>query len=423
MRLYNVITLRLTFLSFIILVFWSVCFYYAVIQEVNDEVDDSLEDYAETLVIRAVRNEPLPDQSIGSNNQFFIRPVTSEYAAVTEHIRYRDKDVYIDEKNEFEPARVLTYIFQNDEGNFYELEVSTPHIDKSDLKEAIFYCIIFLFITILLSITLLNLWTIRRSMRPLRSLLKWLDNYEVSKGQEPLNNPTKIYEYKVLNDVIQSSLKRTEEAYNQQKMFIGNASHEMQTPLAICSNRLEMLLSDNTLSENQQQEILKTKQTLEQLSQMNRSLLLLYKIENKQFTNSDKVCLNELISQFLPDYKMVYEAKNITTEFLINGDFIVEMDDSLAHTLVSNLLKNAFIHNTDNGKLVIEIDADCISIKNSGMQKPLDENLIFERFYHTPENQHSTGLGLSIAKAICQIYNLNIGYSYSKGFHTFTVKK
>ena len=152
MRLLHVITLRLSLLATLILFCWSVFFYYTIMNEVNDEVDDSLEDYAEMIIIRSVRNEALPTASSGSNNQFFLREITPQYAAQTPHVRYEDRDVFIEEKDEFEPARVLTYIFQNDDGKFFELEVSTPHIDKKDLRGAIFYWIVFLFRAILLCI-------------------------------------------------------------------------------------------------------------------------------------------------------------------------------------------------------------------------------------------------------------------------------
>lgn len=427
MRLYNVITIRISLLTILILLLWSFLFYYAIINEVNDETDDTLEDYAEMIVVRSVRNEPLPTESTGSNNQYFIREITPQYAAEHQHVRYKDIDVYIEEKREFEPARVLTYIFQNDDGTFYELEVSTPNIDKTDLKEAIFNWIVILFLAILLSIVLLNLWTIRRSMRPLKKLLKWLDEYEITSSPKPLNNPTRIFEYKVLNDVVQNSLKRTENAYNQQKLFIGNASHEMQTPLAICSNRLELLLEDNSLTESQVVEILKTKQSIDQLSQTNKSLLLLSRIDNRQFPKKDKVNLGEIISKYLPDYQMVFESKNIKTTYREKSPFILYMDESLAHSLVSNLLKNAFVHNCTNGTISIVVDENYFTVKNTGADIALNKDLIFERFYHTPENKGSVGLGLSIVKAICELYKINISYSFEDNSeeknHSFRLEK
>lgn len=423
MRLLHVITLRLSLLATLILFCWSVFFYYTIMNEVNDEVDDSLEDYAEMIIIRSVRNEALPTASSGSNNQFFLREITPQYAAQTPHVRYEDRDVFIEEKDEFEPARVLTYIFQNDDGKFFELEVSTPHIDKKDLRGAIFYWIVFLFLAILLCILLLNLWTIGHSMRPLRKLLRWLDKYRVGEDNRPLDNPTKIYEFRKLNEVVKESIERTEVAYEQQKMFIGNASHEMQTPLAICSSRLEMLLEDPSLTERQMEEIVKTRQTLEQLSRMNRSLLLLTKIDNGQFADVADVNFTESIQRLLPDYEMVYASKNIRLQTELQGDFIVRMDESLAQTLLSNLLKNAFVHNHEGGEITIKATADSLLFENTGAPESLNRDYIFERFYHSSDNRQSLGLGLAVVKAICQRYGLRIDYAFNNGKHAFTIVK
>lgn len=423
MRLLHVITLRLSLLATLILFCWSVFFYYTIMNEVNDEVDDSLEDYAEMIIIRSVRNEALPTASSGSNNQFFLREITPQYAAQTPHVRYEDRDVFIEEKDEFEPARVLTYIFQNDDGKFFELEVSTPHIDKKDLRGAIFYWIVFLFLAILLCILLLNLWTIGHSMRPLRKLLRWLDKYRVGEDNRPLDNPTKIYEFRKLNEVVRESIKRTEVAYEQQKMFIGNASHEMQTPLAICNSRLEMLLEDPSLTERQMEEIVKTRQTLEQLSRMNRSLLLLTKIDNGQFADVADVNFTESIQRLLPDYEMVYASKNIRLQTELQGDFIVRMDESLAQTLLSNLLKNAFVHNHEGGEITIKATTDSLLFENTGAPESLNRDYIFERFYHSSDNRQSLGLGLAVVKAICQRYGLRIDYAFNNGKHAFTIVK
>lgn len=423
MRLLHVITLRLSLLATLILFCWSVFFYYTIMNEVNDEVDDSLEDYAEMIIIRSVRNEALPTASSGSNNQFFLREITPQYAAQTPHVRYEDRDVFIEEKDEFEPARVLTYIFQNDDGKFFELEVSTPHIDKKDLRGAIFYWIVFLFLAILLCILLLNLWTIGHSMRPLRKLLRWLDKYRVGEDNRPLDNPTKIYEFRKLNEVVKESIERTEVAYEQQKMFIGNASHEMQTPLAICNSRLEMLLEAPSLTERQMEEIVKTRQTLEQLSRMNRSLLLLTKIDNGQFADVADVNFTESIQRLLPDYEMVYASKNIRLQTELQGDFIVRMDESLAQTLLSNLLKNAFVHNHEGGEITIKATTDSLLFENTGAPESLNRDYIFERFYHSSDNRQSLGLGLAVVKAICQRYGLRIDYAFNNGKHAFTIVK
>ena len=109
----------------------------AIIDEVNDEVDDSLEDYSEVLITRALAGEQLPSQSDGSNNSYYLITVTADYAEKQKRIRYSDEMVHIEAKGETEPARVLRTIFKDKDRQYYELTVSTPTIEKQDLQEAI----------------------------------------------------------------------------------------------------------------------------------------------------------------------------------------------------------------------------------------------------------------------------------------------
>ncbi len=222
-----------------------------MIDEVNDEVDDALEDYSETIIIRALAGEELPSKTNGSNNQYYMMEVSKEYAESREDIQYKDSMVYIEEKGETEPARILTTIFKDDEGRYHELTVSTPSIEKRRFERChpgvdyIFICSFLLFCIIIISV-----WVFYRNMRPLYVLLHWLDGYQTGKRNKPLSNDTQITEFRKLNEAAIRYVERTEQMFEQQKQFIGNASHEIQTPLAICRNRLEMLMEDDSLSEN-----------------------------------------------------------------------------------------------------------------------------------------------------------------------------
>lgn len=269
----------------LVLSFWAVFFYWAMIEEVNDETDDSLTDYAETIIIRALSDEELPSSSNGSNNQYYLYDVSEEYAQQHPHISYHDEMVYIEEKKEEEPARVLMVIFKTDRGSYKELVVYTPTIEKYDLRQAMLEWIVFLYIILLLSILAVNAGVFQRNMKPLYVLLEWLEQYRLGEKTAPLKNKTQITEFRKLNEATMIAVERSEKQFEQQRLFIGNASHEMQTPLAICQNRLEALMDEGSFTEQQLTELAKTHQTLENLTRMNKSLLLLCKIENHQFSD------------------------------------------------------------------------------------------------------------------------------------------
>ncbi|WP_278965410.1 sensor histidine kinase [Phocaeicola coprocola] len=422
MKLFHLVLWRISLALIVVLTVWAGFFYMAVVEEVNDEVDDTLEDYSEGLIIRALSGEDMPTASNGSNNQYYLYEVSESYAASHPQITYRDEMVFITEKSETEPARVLITIFRTEDERYMELVVYTPTIEKLDLLRAILGWIIFLYVLLLLIILSINIWVFRKNMKPLYVLLKWLDTSQLGKKNEPLENTTKITEFRKLNAATMAFAERGEKLFEQQKTFIGNASHEMQTPLAICRNRLEMLMEDETLTEHQLNELIKTHQTLENLTRMNRSLLLLCKIENGQFADTRSVCLNDILAHYLDDYKEVYAYRNITVTVTTDSSFCVEMNDSLVSVLVTNLLKNSFVHNIDGGFIYIKITANTFEISNTG-EKPLDRERIFERFYQGQKKEGSTGLGLALVDSICKANHLKIDYTYVENRHIFTISK
>lgn len=420
MKLFQLVMWRMSAILVVILTCWAVLFYLAVMEEVNDEVDDSLSDYAESLILRSLSGEKMPDTSNGSNNQYFLYEVSAQYAASYPKISYRDEMIYITAKGETEPARILMTIFQKDDGGYMELVVYTPTIEKYDLQRAILGWIVFLYILLLLMILAVNAWVFHRNMRPLYTLLQWLENYRLGTKREPLDESVRIVEFRKLNEAANLFSERSEQLYEQQKLFIGNASHEMQTPLAICRNRLEMLMEDDTLSEKQLSELMKTHRTLENLTRLNKSLLLLCKIENRQFTDVKPMCLNELLMHYLDDYKEVYAYRHVQVEVHVEHCFRLEISESLATVLLTNLLKNAFVHTEEGGTIVLTFTASSFEIRNTG-EAPLNKDRIFERFYKEGKKEGSTGLGLALVDSICKAYRLRLSYRFEDRMHIFTI--
>ena len=421
MKLFNRVLIHLLSGIFIILLGWAVFFYLGIMSEVNDEVDDSLEDYSELIITRSLAGKELPAHDSGSNNQYFLREVDESYVRSHQAISYRDSMIYIKEKNETEPARILTTLFKDKENRHYELSVFTPTIEKRDLQEAIFHLLIALFATLLIAILVINIWVFRRSMKPFYQLLNWLDKYRLGQENEPLDISTYTTEFRKLNETVKRYASHSEEIYRQQKLFIGNASHEIQTPLAVCQNRIEMLMEDESLSEEQLSELAKTYQTLEYVSKLNKSLLLLSKIDNSQFVDSANVCINELVHRYMDDYQEVYDYKEIQITLNEKENFHLQINETLATMLITNLLKNAYVHNNEHGTIQIEIGKDYITFSNSGDLQPLDEKRVFERFYQGKKKEGTTGLGLAIVAAICRQCSLAVSYRFVNNRHEFHV--
>lgn len=421
MRLIYQIIIRLSIALSAVLALWAVFFYFAIIDEINDEVDDSLEDYSEQIIIRFLAGEELPSKASNSNNQYYLAEVAPEYAQSRPNISYVDSMVYIPIKRETEPARILTTIYRDDDGKYYELVVSTPTIEKKDLKESILFWIIFLYVGLLVVIILVNVWVYHHSNRPLHKLLDWMEEYQVGGQNVPLQNDTKVTEYKKLNEAAVRNMERAEEVFEAQKQFIGNASHEIQTPLAVCRNRLETLMEDESLTEGQLEEMGKIHNTLGFITKLNKTLMLLYKIDNGQFTDKQDITLNEVVRNYLRDYEEIYAFMQLHTEIKESDVLKIRMNEPLVSVLVNNLIKNSFVHNTKNGQVLIDISSSKLVVKNTGQDYPLNAKLIFERFYQVTQKNGTMGLGLSLVKSVCEMEKLTVSYRFEDGMHCFEI--
>lgn len=416
---YRIIT-RLSAAMVVALGAWGTLFYVAIVDEIRDETDDALETYSEGIIARALAGQPLPTGDDGTNNSFFIRPVDEQYRRTHPGFSLRDEELRIASTHELEPARVLRAIFKNADGNWNELTVSTPTIEKESLRRSILVWSLGLFVAMLAIVLIVTALVFNRSLSPLYRLLRWLDKYELGTNNERLCNTTSVKEFQKLNQAAEQYAARAESAFAQQKRFTSDAAHELQTPLAVCQNRLELLIADGKLSEQQTEQVAKTLATLASMIRLNKTLLLLSRIESKQFLASHNIDLALIAVEQLETLAEIHAASGIKTHLNAHKTN-VQLNASLAEALVSNLLRNAFVHNVINGQVWVDITPQKLVVANTGQAEPLDTARIFERFYHNAALAGSTGLGLAIVKAACHASNLLINYQFQNNRHTFTV--
>ncbi len=422
MRLLQRITIQLSVVLMLLFAVWATLFYYIIIDEINDETDDSLEYYSEYIITRALAGEALPEKDNGTNNSYHLVEVTPEYAASVPSVRFSDEVVYMQTKMETEPARVYKTIFKNRHNQYFELTVMMPSIEKEDLKETILYWIVLLYLLLLVTIVAINMFIHHRSLKPLYTMLKWLENVVPGQKTPPLEATTRIYEFRKLSEALQRSAERSNRLYEEQQMFIGHASHELQTPLAVAQNRLELLADDPDLSESQLQQVLKTKQSLQHLSKLNKTLLLLSKIENEQFPDIREINVNELLVSLLADLEEAYAHLNINCTIEQQNNLIISANEMLASVLFGNLLKNAFLHNYPEGIIEIVVARHGVCISNTALRGALNPEYIFRRFYREGGKEGSAGLGLSLAESVCKQYNMQIEYRFEGGMHHFDIR-
>lgn len=414
---------KISLLLLVLMAVWGVLFYYTIIDEVVDETDDTLENYAGILIEHALHDPSVLDTDGALMPSYKFLPISEE-----EGCRYRDafydSTVYIELEDEYEPVRVMRTAFRMPDGQFYELTLMISILERDDMVEAMLWYLGALFLLFLICTSVGIRLVLKGAFRPLHRLLEWLHGLQPGKEVLPLENPTKIREFRQLSEAAVDMGNRSYKAYEEQKQFIENASHELQTPLAIVRGKVELLAESEGLTEQQMKELDEIYSTLGRAVKLNKSLLLLSRIENGQYTELEDVSVDEILDRLLPDLIEIYEHKRI--HLLRKREeypFVIRCNHSLAQILVSNLVKNALLHNEDGGELQIFTTPVSLSIKNTGTA-PLDGEKLFRRFYHSIDGKKdSTGLGLSIAHSIARISSLKFTYEWQDGMHCFLLVK
>ncbi len=322
---------------------------------------------------------------------------------------------------ENEPARGLRTVFRDGADRVFELTVAIPSFEKQDLQNRILVWILILYALLLGTVLAVNAWIVRRSFRPLYALLEWLSKVRPGEEVPPPDVKTDITEFRLLSRAMEESARRAGEMFDQQRLFTGNAAHELQTPIAVCRGRLEMLASDPSLTEGQLEQIGTAMGTLDRLAALNRTLLMLARIDNGGFPDSVEVDAGGVLRRLVEDYSEVYAHRRLKVDLHQTAPFRVAMNETLAGVLWGNLLKNTFVHTPQGGSIDVKISPREVSVSNSAAAGPLDPVVIFRRFYRAGTGEGSSGLGLALVESICRLYGLRISYDFVEGKHVFSV--
>jgi len=204
------------------------------------------------------------------------------------------------------------------------------------------------------------------------------------------------------------------------KAFTENASHEIQTPLAIINSKLDLLMQDERLTDTQSQALHEAGSALQRLSRLNKSLLLLTRIENKQFNETSNIDLHKRIEEKLSELKELIDDKNIEVNRNLKNSNI-NMNSDLADILLNNLIGNAIRHTSKNGQISITLSPKELTIQNSANGVALPKQELFNRFYKPVSSNDGNGLGLSILKQICDASGYSISYNFINEKHEFSI--
>ena len=418
MKLLNYTSVYFSVALLIVISIWAAVFYYTMLIEIYDSIDDGLDNQKGLVIQKAATDTNLLNKNNFDESDYTINEIPAG-AAVNLRDTYIDTMMFMQNEKSDEPVRLLKTVFLQN-GKYYELKVATSMVEEDDLVRQMFFSILWLYLGLVLFIIIFNNFLFKKIWQPFYQLLKHLKKFRLDKPEPVAPIKTKVDEFNMLSETVQKFVQRNIDTYTSQKHFIENASHELQTPLAISINKLETLVEDDQLKPDQLKLVASAMDHLERLTRLNKSLLLLSKIENKQFAEESPVDINELIQKITTDFSDQLTFSNLKLTIMEKNSCIQKMSIGLATILLINLVKNAIIHNKPGGFVTITIDSNSLMVENSGVEKPLDQDKIFNRFHSDEPSSVSTGLGLAIVKAISDLYNFKTTYRYERG-HIITV--
>ena len=341
----------------------------------------------------------------------------ADYPALTDIYGYSRKE---DDKIPYRQLSQVVSIY----GTHFQIIIRQSQEQKAALVTDVTRIMLLVFAG-LFAATLIFNWAIsKRLWKPFRQSLNKIRSAELQKMEAVYFEKTSIEEFNELNASLNFMTGKMYKDYVNMKEFTENAAHEMQTPVAVVQSKLELLLQDHNLTDEQVQSILDSTTALNRLSKLNEGLLLLAKIENNQYETTEEISLAEVSKKYLHLFDEFIKQKQLTIKTNFNGEFMTRLHPLLAGSLVTNLLGNAIKYNYNGGMVEISVSENNYHISNTSMLQPIPAEKLFTRLTTSKDRQDtSNGLGLAIVKKIIDVHNLYITYHAQNGVHSFDIRK
>jgi len=412
-------------LSFSIFIVSIPLFYFLVQRLWIDDVDESLL-FQKEKIIAGIRSSH-PDSTVinrftkaakGYDLGISITPLNK---VVPEKDSIYYLSFYDPTRVHVEPFRELKSIVSVN-NKLYQIKIRKDLVENADLIRGIAVTQAILFFLLLAGLIIMNNYFAKKTWKPFYQLVSRLNTFRIDKEQPIKTAESEIDEFNDLNHSVSKLTETNIRVFKAQKEFTENAAHETQTPLAAIKNQIDLLAQDKRLTSEQAKNIERRDKNVRRLSQLNRNLLLLAKIDNDQFTVEEDVQIHHVLTEVLSVFDEEIALSNIRLNTQIKAEPVTISNAYLLQLLFSNLVKNAMKYNIPGGFIDIELNNDFFRISNSGKNEPLSKENIFRRFYRKGESDSSSGLGLAIAKRICELLKFDLKYHFEDAnCHFFTV--
>ncbi|HEY9009002.1 MAG TPA: HAMP domain-containing sensor histidine kinase [Ohtaekwangia sp.] len=350
------------------------------------------------------------------NKEFTLKPVEK----ALQHDSLFIENMYNREEQAVVPHRTLISNVRLQDKN-YILIIRESLVSDTELIAAIMSIEIVMLFLLICGLVLINRRLSKKVWEPFYTILDRLRKYQIDQHLIPDFPHSTTAEFRELSQVIRQLILKNHDAYLSQKEFTENASHELQTPLAICRSKIELLAQTRELTHEQAELIGNLLDATDRISRLNKNLLLLSKIENRQFFETEPIDVKNATWKSMALFMSQAHEKKLVIETSFQPISTITGNTSLFDILITNLVSNAIRYTPECGKIYIYTGTNYISIQNEGA--PLEHpEKVFNRFHRESRNSHGNGLGLSIVKKIADVSGYKITYTYQSGLHQFTME-
>ena len=371
---YNRLNIATSIITFII---GSCSFYFLLNYILQSELDETLKAEQQEICGYVKTHNQLPE--IVPTNEEITSYVLTDKIIQTNYLKIT-KTV---NKNT-EQWRELQFGIKAN-GAIYLVTVDKPMAESEDLLQLIIVITIAMIALILLINYFANRLLIKKLWNPFYQTIHKIKNYKITDGDNLSLKSENIDEFELLNQTITGLVDRLQKDYLVLKNFTGKAAHEMQTPLAVISLRLDALMQNEAILKQNAENITDIEKSVRKLSKLHQSLLLLTKVENKQFQLNEEVQLDTIIQEKCKELTDLTDVMQLHIKLDMMPVKLI-FHKHLAEIVVGNLINNAIRYNIENGELKIELTKTELLISNTSINPALDENNIFVRFYRHTNN-------------------------------------
>tara|TARA_R110002051_G_scaffold138476_2_gene211201 strand:+ start:538 stop:1737 length:1200 start_codon:yes stop_codon:yes gene_type:complete len=353
-----------------------------------------------------------------SNNTSFISPVIEVQLSEKIYDSYlKDTLIYDPSQNEMELFRELS-TYKKIGTTTYKITIRALIIENENILIAIVISYIMMLLSTFIAFFYLQKKKNKELWNPFFKNLQQMKQFSLSSENEIKLVNSEIIEFTELNKEILTLTKKVQADYKNLKQFTEDVSHEMQTPLSIIQAKIENFFNGDQLNEDQFKNLTSIQKDILRLTQLNKKLTLLSKIDNNQFTTTEYINITNLLEEIINDFKDLTSAKII---FNKETNIIIKADAHLARILCTNLITNSIKYGVKDKEIQILAKKQSILVSNFGEKALQQSDKIFDRYYREASKIRSTGLGLTIVKKICDLHGFQIQYLFEDKHHIFKI--